>query len=115
MTSAWSDAISSLALGIAVITALFLIAVIVGLWMIRNTQTFHGDLEFQKARAYVFTDLEPEGLIKVQGEIWNAIAPEDNPIVTGERVRVVGRQGMYLLVEPYNKQKKRETGGLIDD
>ncbi|NLV17615.1 MAG: hypothetical protein GXY50_10485 [Syntrophomonadaceae bacterium] len=104
MTGAWSDAVSSLALGMAVITVLFFIAVIIGLWMIRNTQTFHGDLEFAKARAYVFKDLDPEGLIKVQGEIWNAIAPENCPIVTGERVRVVGRQGMYLLVEPYNKQ-----------
>lgn len=44
--------------------------------------------------------LNPTGIVRVEGEIWNAgIAPDSRMIEDGERIRVTGRDGMTLLVE----------------
>jgi membrane-bound serine protease (ClpP class) len=39
-----------------------------------------------------------EGRVRVQGEIWRARA--QHPLQTGERIRVVEREGLVLVVEP---------------
>jgi len=39
-----------------------------------------------------------EGRVRVQGEIWRARAQQ--PLQTGERIRVVEREGLVLVVEP---------------
>ena len=43
------------------------------------------------------TDLGPEGLVRLGGEQWSALA-EGGPIKAGEKVNVVGRDGLRLLV-----------------
>jgi membrane-bound serine protease (ClpP class) len=45
----------------------------------------------------VRTDLDPTGSIYVAGELWTARA--DEVIRTGEKVRVVDREGLLLIVE----------------
>jgi membrane-bound serine protease (ClpP class) len=40
-----------------------------------------------------------EGRVRVQGEIWRARAAK--PLQAGARIRVVGRQGLVLTVEPF--------------
>lgn len=42
------------------------------------------------------TSLEPEGFVRVMGERWKAVA--EAPIASGERVRIVGVEGMTLRV-----------------
>jgi len=49
--------------------------------------------------------LEPEGQVMVQGELWRAVA-RDGPVKEGDRVRVVGVNGLTLTVE-----KVGEGGG----
>jgi membrane protein implicated in regulation of membrane protease activity len=44
-------------------------------------------------------DLAPRGLVRVRGEIWQAVAASDNPIRTGSAVQVVGREGLTLRVQ----------------
>ena len=39
-----------------------------------------------------------EGLIHTQGEDWQARSPA--PLVAGQKVRVTGRDGLTLIVEP---------------
>ena len=39
-----------------------------------------------------------EGRVRVKGEIWRARA--DDPLQPGTRVKVVGREGLVLIVEP---------------
>ncbi len=51
------------------------------------------------ARAVVRRSLEPEGLVFVEGELWRARSIS-GPIPTGQLVRVVGLEGLVLLVEP---------------
>jgi len=47
----------------------------------------------------VVEDLDPEGLVKVRGELWKAVSKTGETIKTGERVRVVELRGLTLIVE----------------
>lgn len=49
------------------------------------------------------TDLDPEGMVAVHGELWQAEAAAA-PIPAGARVRVVGREGLKLKVERIPKE-----------
>ena len=49
----------------------------------------------------VFEDLDPEGLILVEGEIWRARSKGGEKIPRGMKVRVIGVEGLTLIVEPY--------------
>ncbi|MDH7487208.1 MAG: nodulation protein NfeD [Anaerolineae bacterium] len=51
------------------------------------------------------TALDPEGIVFVQGERWNAVA-EDGPVAAGESVEVLGRDGFRLRV-----RKRKPEGG----
>lgn len=44
------------------------------------------------------TDIQPEGTVQVDGELWSARS--NSPIRADARVRVVGREGFILEVEP---------------
>jgi membrane-bound serine protease (ClpP class) len=58
-----------------------------------------GKEEMIGAVGKVVEDLDPEGLIKVNGEIWKAISKTGETIKVGERVKVVEVRGLTLLVE----------------
>lgn len=40
------------------------------------------------------------GLVKVDGETWTAIAAEESPVMKGQRVTVLGVEGVKLIVRP---------------
>ena len=46
---------------------------------------------------FAVTDIAPEGLVQLAGEQWSARA-EEGSISSGERVQVVGREGLRLIV-----------------
>jgi membrane-bound serine protease (ClpP class) len=48
------------------------------------------------------TDLNPQGVVQVQHETWSATAVAE-PINTGEKVEVVGHNGLYLQVRRFTK------------
>lgn len=48
------------------------------------------------------SDIHEEGSVQVARELWSARS--DQPIPRGTRVRVVGREGLILLVEPAGEQ-----------
>ena len=50
------------------------------------------------ARAVVASACRPTGQVRVQGELWRARC--DAGAEPGETVRIVGREGLTLLVEP---------------
>ncbi len=47
----------------------------------------------------VIEDLKPEGLVRIDGEIWKAISAKGDHIKKGERVRVVDIKNLTLYVE----------------
>jgi membrane-bound serine protease (ClpP class) len=52
------------------------------------------------SEAVVRTGLGPVGVVYALGEEWTARADGDQPVATGEHVRVVGQDGLTLIVEP---------------
>ena len=50
------------------------------------------------ARAVVASSCRPAGQVRVQGELWRARC--EVGAEPGETVRIVGREGLTLLVEP---------------
>jgi membrane-bound serine protease (ClpP class) len=48
----------------------------------------------------VRTALSPTGVVYAAGEEWTARSASDTEIATGEHVRVVGQEGLTLIVEP---------------
>jgi membrane-bound serine protease (ClpP class) len=60
-----------------------------------------GALHLIGSVARVETDLEPEGSVIVEGELWRArVGHEVGPVRRGSRARVVGASGHLLEVEP---------------
>jgi len=59
------------------------------------------------ARAIVRRALEPEGMVFVEGELWRARSLS-GPIPAGQTVRVVGLEGLVLLVELLTEETAAE-------
>ena len=55
----------------------------------------------------VAEDLDPEGVIKLHGELWKAVSADGSKIRVGEKVRVVKVDGLTLIVE---RAEKAEGG-----
>lgn len=53
--------------------------------------------------------IDPVGTVYANSEHWSAISEDDIVIPEGEKVVVVGRQDLKLLVEPLNKRKRGEA------
>jgi membrane-bound ClpP family serine protease len=56
-----------------------------------------GQTSMLGTKGIVSSPLRPEGLVKIRGELWRAVAEEGN-IAAGEQVEVVGEKGLKLTV-----------------
>jgi membrane protein implicated in regulation of membrane protease activity len=56
--------------------------------------------------ALVLEDIDPEGKVEYEGEIWTATA-HDQKFIKGKRVRISGFQGLTLMVEDPGGNWKR--------
>jgi membrane-bound ClpP family serine protease len=56
-------------------------------------------------RGEVVRSIDPEGMVRIRGELWKAKSA-GRKIDTGAIVTVVGQKGLKLLVEREGKQKK---------
>ncbi len=45
------------------------------------------------------TDINPKGEVRVNGEFWQAITAQNTPVNNGQKVQVIGLEGMFLVVE----------------
>ena len=52
------------------------------------------------AAATAFTRLDPEGQVQVNGELWRARSTAAEPVEAGARLRILGLEGLTLVVEP---------------
>lgn len=98
MPPAWFSAFKAAAIGVGIAGALFVAVVVLGLARLRRFKPVHGAVEFTQARAVVMQKLDPEGLVKLKGEIWQAVSKDGHTIEAGEKVRVYERQGITLVV-----------------
>jgi membrane-bound ClpP family serine protease len=56
-------------------------------------------------RGEVVSSLDPEGMVKIKGELWRAKSA-GRKIDAGEEVTVVGQKGLKLIVEREGRRKK---------
>jgi len=59
------------------------------------------------SRGKVVTPLDPEGLVRIKGELWESTSA-DRRINTGEEVIVVGQDGLKLTVRRDKPGRERE-------
>jgi len=54
----------------------------------------------------VVEDLDPEGVVKLHGELWKAESKDGKRIPVGEKVRVVEVKGLTLIVERIDERRE---------
>ncbi|HXK34812.1 MAG TPA: nodulation protein NfeD [Dehalococcoidia bacterium] len=81
----------------AVISGAFLLSVMWAIWKTRRMQPAMGSLAMVGASAVARSDLDPEGVVFLNGERWQAVA-DDGPVREGERVTVTDVRGLKLRV-----------------
>jgi membrane-bound serine protease (ClpP class) len=88
----WSIVVIGLAAAVDVAETLFLV------WLSKRRRARVGVEALIGARAEVVSACRPEGHVKVVGELWRARCPAGAD--PGQAVRVLGLDGLTLLVEP---------------
>ncbi len=96
----WWSSFRFMAVGIGVIGATLLSIILSGIWRLRRIRPVHGNMEFAARLGLVVQALEPRGLVKVQGEIWQAQSLDGRDIALGSKVKIIKKEGLFLLVEP---------------
>ena len=90
----------------SVIISTFFFVVILGLGIKAQRRKPTTGIEgFTGETGDVLETLEPEGIVRVHGEIWNAESLSGT-IQKGNRIRVVRINGLKLLVEPFTISKE---------
>jgi membrane-bound serine protease (ClpP class) len=70
----------------------------------RHKKKAMGELHLIGRTARVETDLQPEGAVIVEGELWRArLSDKDAALKRGSCARIVGAGGHLLEVEPIEK------------
>ncbi len=95
----WLAEFRILAIGVAIIASLLLIIIVAALYRLKKSKVIHGDEEFADIAGIVNDTIDPEGLIKIKGELWRARSRDSVTIQEGERVRILKREGMVCIVE----------------
>ncbi len=96
----WWASFRAMAIGIGVVGAALLAVIVRGIWRLRRLRPSHGEMEFTGRVGLVMRNLDPLGLVRVQGEIWQARSRDEQKIVEGTRVRILEKAGLILVVEP---------------
>jgi membrane-bound serine protease (ClpP class) len=90
----------------SVIISTFFFVVIIGLGVkAQRRKPTTGVEGFTGESGDVIETLEPDGIVRVQGELWNAESLSGT-IKKGSRIRVVKINGLKLLVEPFTISKE---------
>ncbi len=103
----WYAAFRTTVLGVGIAVSILLLIVIQRVISSRLRRKQRGP--FMAARsARVTQALNPRGTVKAQGELWNAREVDGQTVEEGEQVKVVGQEGLELLVK---KESQSQGGG----
>jgi membrane-bound serine protease (ClpP class) len=83
---------------VAVAAAIEVAEVFFWIWLSKRGRIKAGPEALIGARAVVLTPCEPDGQVRVAGEIWQAHC--ERGAAAGEAVRVTALRGLTLFVEP---------------
>lgn len=107
VTSRWLLQFRLMAIGIGVVASIFLVILLAGLARLRKLPPRQGSNEFAQSMGTVMDDLDPEGFIQIQGELWRAKSIDNTPIPKDTKVRVVERKSMVCIVKPLDEPKEK--------
>ncbi len=108
--SQWLAQFRLMAIGVGVVSSVFMVVLLTGLVRLRKLPALQGRDEFAKAIGTVKEDLNPEGYILIQGELWRAKSADGGVIHQGEPVRVLERNQLMCLVTPHRKLPDKTSG-----
>ncbi len=108
MPAVWFVRFKYVSIGIGISASVLMVVLLRGLIKARKAKKVHGADEFIDKPAVVVEELSPEGLIKVQGEIWKAVSHDGTTLPEGQQVKVIKRIGMIAVVEPMEPVGKSE-------
>lgn len=103
----WWSSFRFMAVGIGVVGAGFLSIILGGIWRLRRIMPVHGSMEFVDRSGLVVQDLLPRGLVKVQGEIWQAQSLDGQDILAGSKVKIINKEDLFLLVESVSDEENK--------
>jgi membrane-bound serine protease (ClpP class) len=86
--------------GAAVTTLLLSVGVLASAWHIRQRRPVTGSEELIGSSARVIEWEGETGAVRVHGEVWGATSAKGRPLARGQNVRIIGREGLTLFVEP---------------
>ena len=109
MPAGWFRSFRLMAIGIGIGSGILMVVILTGIIRLRKSRVVHGDSEFDGKEGIVIDELDPKGLVKVQGEIWNGISNNGGIIDSGEKIIVVKREGMNVIVERANNNKDEKS------
>mgnify|MGYP001811725954 CR=1 FL=1 len=92
-----------LIIGLSFSTAVFFLFVIGAAIKARERPVVSGEEEMLQAIGEVLDDFDREGRIRIHGEIWRAETGE--PLRRGDRVRVIGVDGLVLKVQLLKQER----------
>ena len=87
------------------ITAFFMLATW-AVWRSLSRKAVSGSEGLIGSEGSTFSDLDPSGMVKCHGEIWEARSLTDERIEKDVPVRVVRAEGLVLYVEPLRSEEK---------
>ena len=88
----------TLIFGVTGITALFFLVGLGLAFKVQRRKVVTGIEGMIGITGETTTEVDPEGKVKVHGEIWSAVS--DTPIPAGKRIKVINMDGMVVRVEP---------------
>ncbi len=108
---------SVLLVGLGVALALFAALVIFEVVMARHRPVTTGMSGLEHELGTVQTDLAPEGMVFIHGELWRAISGDETPLPAGTAVRVLAARDLTLIVQAVvaTETGLPPTPGVFDD
>ena len=104
----WFERFRATVAGVGIVSGILLIILLSALLRLRKVQKVHGEKEFSGQIGVVTEDISPEGLVKIKGEIWKAVSKDGSSILQGEKVKIVSRNDMQLVVESEKNNNEKE-------
>ena len=101
---------TSLVISASVVVSGFLIIVIRATYKVHRQKPITGEAGIIGEAAVVSQDLNPQGLVKVNGEIWRAVSLNGKTIKKGREVKIISLKGLTLQVKILNKQNHKKGG-----
>ena len=90
---------------VSVLSAGFFLIVIRSLYASRQRPVVTGAEELIGATGTIAADFSGAGIIHIHGEQWNARS--ETPMRNGDSARVIGRDGLTLLIEPVSEESSQ--------